>query len=185
VFFVAAASPTPLPGYRSEVPDTPCCPEPHHSYSLRLRYGSTRAPSLHSRIPGDHAQKNLWPSRAAKNRRRDGYSWFFSLIPKNNEHWMTPILNLHMTYHKVATINVSTNEACKWSMIRLQHTISDDGFESYSCTLLQIHHLTSFYITSSNIGLVVMASASYSWELGFKILAWRPATITEDFRRFY
>jgi hypothetical protein len=30
-FAAAAASLTPLPGYRGEVPDTPCCPEPDHA----------------------------------------------------------------------------------------------------------------------------------------------------------
>jgi hypothetical protein len=72
VFFVAAASPTSLPGYRGEIPGTPCCPEPHHAYSLRPR--STRAPSLQSRIPCDHSQKPVTKPgslRSAKVRLHD------------------------------------------------------------------------------------------------------------------
>jgi hypothetical protein len=85
VFFTAEASPTPLPGYRIEVPGTPCCPEPHHAYSLRLRSGSTLAPSLQSRISGT-ILKNLWPSRAAKDRQRDG----------NNT---SPLQRIYLTLH--------------------------------------------------------------------------------------
>jgi hypothetical protein len=71
LFFAAATSPTALPGYRSKVPDPPCCPEPHHAYSLRLRSGSTRVLSLQSRIPWDHSQKPVTKpgsQRTAKGR---------------------------------------------------------------------------------------------------------------------
>jgi hypothetical protein len=51
------------------------CPEPDHPYSLRIRSRSTRAPSLNPAFLGT-ILKNLWPSWAAKDRRRDGYNGF-------------------------------------------------------------------------------------------------------------
>jgi hypothetical protein len=63
--------------------DTPCYPEPDHAYSLRLRSRSSRAPSLNPAFLGT-ILKNLRPSRADKDRRRDGYNtyihtYFYSL----------------------------------------------------------------------------------------------------------
>jgi hypothetical protein len=72
VFFTTAAvSSTTLTDYSGKVPDTPCCPEPDHAYSLRLRSGSTRAPCSQSCIPWDISQKPVTKpgsQRAAKGR---------------------------------------------------------------------------------------------------------------------